>query len=164
MEIYNTIKDRDDFEDFLINDITEYGRMVHSEMNALMDAARLGRSTKGSILYVTTFPCHNCAKHIISSGISEVFYIEPYPKSRAKSLYIDSISHDKKEGQKVQFNHYSGISPTRFRDIFEKNKRQTKDGQIQEWYQEKCSPRLGITGPPNFYPNEAQVIKKYFDN
>src|SRR6185369_12090927 len=44
--------------------ITEYGRMVHAEMAAITDAARRGVSLAGSRLFCTTFPCHNCAKHI----------------------------------------------------------------------------------------------------
>ena len=32
-------------------------------------------------MYMTTFPCHNCAKHIIASGIINVYYIEPYAES-----------------------------------------------------------------------------------
>jgi deoxycytidylate deaminase len=45
-------------------DLTEFGRVVHAEMCAICDAARLGRSVKGATLFVTTFPCHNCTKHI----------------------------------------------------------------------------------------------------
>jgi deoxycytidylate deaminase len=55
-----------------IMDVTEYGRVVHAEMLAVCDAARLGNSIKGTILYVTTFPCHNCTKHILASGIKRV--------------------------------------------------------------------------------------------
>ncbi|MDN3612645.1 hypothetical protein QWZ16_23945 [Vibrio ostreicida] len=29
---------------------------------------------------VRLFPCHNCAKHIVASGIKRVVYVEPYPK------------------------------------------------------------------------------------
>ena len=68
-------------DSLLIMDLTEFGRAVHAEMNALTDAARLGRATKGATLYCTTFPCHNCAKHIVASGIDRVVYIQPYPKS-----------------------------------------------------------------------------------
>jgi len=74
-----------------VNDLTEYGRVVHAEMVAICDAARLGKPIKGCLLYVTTFPCHNCTKHIIASGINRVFYLEPYPKSRAKQLHLVSI-------------------------------------------------------------------------
>lgn len=50
---------------------------VHAEMAAISTAARLGLSLAGSSLYCTTFPCHNCSKHIVATGVSEVFYLEP---------------------------------------------------------------------------------------
>ena len=128
----------------LIGDITEYGRMVHAEMAAITDAARVGRSLRDSTMYVTTFPCHNCAKHIIASGIERVIFIEPYPKSRAELMYGDAISIGEDRCKKVQFSHFSGISPRRFRDIFEKGKRRGKSGEILEWYDGKCVPRIGV--------------------
>jgi deoxycytidylate deaminase len=60
-----------------IMDLTEYGRVVHAELLALCDAARLGRSVKGATLYCTTFPCHNCTKHLLASGIRRVVFMEP---------------------------------------------------------------------------------------
>jgi deoxycytidylate deaminase len=68
-------------------DITEFGRSVHAEMEALLACARSGRSARNAILYTTTFPCHNCTRHIIAGGISKVIYIEPYAKSRASDLH-----------------------------------------------------------------------------
>ncbi len=61
-------------------DALEYGRIVHAEMSAISDAARLGRSAKGSSLYCTAFPCHMCAKHIVAAGVEKVVFLEPYPK------------------------------------------------------------------------------------
>jgi len=58
-------------------DLTEYGRDVHAEMEALLSAARMGKSTVGATLFSTTFPCHNCAKHIVSAGINRVVFILP---------------------------------------------------------------------------------------
>lgn len=55
-----------------IKKITEYGRVVHAEMDALLSCSRSNISTQGATLFVTTFPCHNCAKHIISAGIEKV--------------------------------------------------------------------------------------------
>lgn len=128
----------------MIGEITEYGRMVHAEMNAISDAARLGRAVQGATLFVTTFPCHNCAKHIISSGISRIVFIEPYPKSRAELLYGDLITIGEKESGRVQFSHFSGISPARFVDIFEKSRRRDKEtGIVHDWYMDQCRPRLG---------------------
>lgn len=55
-----------------IRDLTEYGRVVHAEMEAMLSCARAGISTKDATLYGTTYPCHNCAKHIIATGITRV--------------------------------------------------------------------------------------------
>ena len=49
---------------------------LHAEMRALGECARNGIPTEGCILYVTLSPCVDCAKIIISSGISEVHYDE----------------------------------------------------------------------------------------
>ena len=66
----------------LVGGVTEYGRMVHAEMNSLSDAARLGRAVAGATIYVTTYPCHNCAKHLIAAGLQRIVFVEPYPKSK----------------------------------------------------------------------------------
>jgi deoxycytidylate deaminase len=68
--------------------LLEFGRPVHAEMAALMDAARRGIEVRGCTLYTTTFPCHICARHIIASGVGRVVYIEPYPKSATKDLWV----------------------------------------------------------------------------
>jgi deoxycytidylate deaminase len=77
-------------------DITEYGRAVHAEMDALLTCARSGVSPTGAILYTTTFPCHNCTRHVIAAGIERVIYIEPYAKSRAEELHEDAIVVEEK--------------------------------------------------------------------
>jgi deoxycytidylate deaminase len=123
-------------------DITEYGRMAHAEMSAILDASRLGRSTKNSTLFCTTFPCHNCAKHIVTAGISRVVYIEPYEKSQALSLHEDSISLNPEDSDKVIFEHFRGISPRRYRDIFEKGRRSFKSGEAKQWYHDRPVPMI----------------------
>ncbi|RYE50336.1 MAG: deoxycytidylate deaminase, partial [Sphingobacteriales bacterium] len=125
-----------------IMDLTEYGRVVHAEMCAVCDAARLGRSIKNSILYCTTFPCHNCTKHILASGISRVVYIEPYPKSKANDLHSEEIDIYGNSSGKVIFEPFLGISPFRYRDIFEKGKRKSSDGTAKRWVQDKPTPSL----------------------
>lgn len=123
-----------------INDLTEYGRVVHAEMSVVCDSARLGKSLKGCTLYVTTFPCHNCTKHIIASGISKVVYLEPYPKSRAKQLHSNEIEIEKPSVNKVSFQPFLGISPFRYRDIFEKSSR--KNGAVAKtWYSGDNTPQ-----------------------
>lgn len=74
-----------------IGGLLEFSRAVHAEMDALLSAARKGVSLAGCRVFVTTYPCHYCARHIVAAGIDEVQYIEPYPKSQALSLHPDSI-------------------------------------------------------------------------
>ena len=52
---------------------TKYPFVVHAELNAILNAS--GRDLRGCKLYVALFPCNECAKAIIQSGIREVFYL-----------------------------------------------------------------------------------------
>lgn len=51
---------------------TKYIYTVHSELNAILNYR--GGSLEGAKLYVSLFPCNECAKAIIQSGIKEVIY------------------------------------------------------------------------------------------
>jgi len=72
-------------------DTFELGRAVHAEMDAILSCARTGAATHGARLFSTTFPCHNCAKHLLDAGIVEVQYVEAYPKCMAFPLHSDAI-------------------------------------------------------------------------
>ena len=52
---------------------TKYPYVVHAELNAILNAS--GRDLRGSRLYVALFPCNECAKAIIQSGVQEVVYL-----------------------------------------------------------------------------------------
>ena len=52
---------------------TKYPFVVHAELNAILNAN--GRDLRGSKLYVALFPCNECAKAIIQSGVKEVYYL-----------------------------------------------------------------------------------------
>ena len=52
---------------------TKYNYVVHAELNAILNAH--GKDLKGAKLYVDLFPCNECAKAIIQSGIAEVVYL-----------------------------------------------------------------------------------------
>ena len=109
-------------ENSKLSDITEYGRAVHAEMSAIMSAAKNGIAVKNSIMFCTTFPCHNCAKHIVAAGIVKVFYIEPYSKSKAIDSHSDSIEdkteYSQESKNKVLFTAFSGIAPRLYQDFF----------------------------------------------
>jgi deoxycytidylate deaminase len=134
----------------LVMDLTEYGRVVHAEMCAICDAARLGRNVKGATLFCTTFPCHNCTKHILAAGIKRVVYMEPYPKSRAKDLHQNEIEIEKTTPGRVSFVPFLGISPFRYRDIFQKGKRKDADGNARRWLAGTERPMIDPIGPDYF--------------
>lgn len=63
-------------------DATKYPFVVHAELNAILNAA--GRDVRGSRIYVSLFPCNECAKAIIQSGIKEILYLsDKYADSMA---------------------------------------------------------------------------------
>ena len=51
---------------------------VHAEQNAVSDCAKRGISCNGSTAYITHYPCINCFKILVSSGITEIKYHEDY--------------------------------------------------------------------------------------
>lgn len=50
---------------------------AHAEQNSIFNAARSGRATKNCTLYLKWFPCHECARAIIQSGITRVVCSKP---------------------------------------------------------------------------------------
>ncbi|MFU1605724.1 anti-phage dCTP deaminase [Sulfitobacter pontiacus] len=157
-ELFSSDELKEALDGSKIESITEFGRMTHAEMSAITDAARLGRQVSDATLHVTTFPCHNCAKHIIASGIKRVVYIEPYDKSRASDLHDDALNVGEAKPGRVTLQHFEGISPRRYRNIFEKESRRNKDGSLSEWYEGSAKPRIADNHP--FYLSlEAAYIK-----
>lgn len=108
-----------------LKDITEFGRAVHAEMDALLDAARRGVAVQGCTAHTTTFPCHNCARHLIAAGIERVVFVEPYAKSKAADLHDDSMALDASgvDG-KVSFEPFVGVAPRRYLDYFDATARE----------------------------------------
>lgn len=140
-------------------DLLEFGRIIHAEMHALCDAARLGKSVKGSTLYCNVFPCHICAKHIVAAGVSKVVFIEPYPKSYAKDLHRDSIFVGRGElpAGRVQFEPFIGISPLRFRDLFQRSKRKDNHGKVLDWDERSAQPVFKQT-TRSYLVNETAIM------
>jgi deoxycytidylate deaminase len=132
-----------------IGGLLEFSRAVHAEMDAILSASLVGVSPRGCRLYVTTYPCHYCARHIVAAGIDEVQFIEPYPKSRATTLHNDAITTEVRhweppsvvdtgrgrgtlEGDqaevteptqsKVLFRPFVGVAPRMYRRVFLKDR------------------------------------------
>lgn len=72
----------------------ELCRATHAEQNAVANAARIGVSTRGSILYISPedLPCPLCAKILINAGVAEVHYKRTdYPGwELSKLLFTDA--------------------------------------------------------------------------
>lgn len=122
-----------------------YFRAVHAEMAAIISAARRGVAIADGTIVCTTFPCHECARHIVAAGIKEVIYIEPYPKSLTPQLYLDSISIDRHTSDKetVRFSPFVGIAPRQYGRLFDasKVKRKESDGNVKVWDPQTSIPR-----------------------
>jgi len=87
---------------------TKYIYVCHAELNAILNNG--GGSLKGAKLYTTLFPCNECAKAIIQSGIKEVIYLsDKYANSDSviaskKMFDMVGISYEKYEssGKKME--------------------------------------------------------------
>jgi deoxycytidylate deaminase len=140
-------KDYQQLRDAQLFDTIDFIRSVHAEGTALFAA---GAAARGATLYVTTFPCHECARHIVISGIKRVVYIEPYPKSLVAELFRDSILVDAEEDSdhRISFLPFSGIAPSVYSNLFrpsQNRKRKGKDGRITKWVPQASFPHLSVT-------------------
>lgn len=162
----------------LLWDITEFGRAVHAEMDALLSCGRSGVSPQDGILYTTTFPCHNCTRHIVAAGIRRVVYIEPYAKSQAAPLHEDSIrvedavargSGRRTRDPRVPFEPFIGVGPRRFFDLFSimlsagySIERKTKSGKVHDWKPRRDSkPRIPMA-PSSYLQREVLASRKVY--
>jgi deoxycytidylate deaminase len=162
-------------------DLTEFGRAVHAEVESIIACARIGVSPRRGTMYVTTFPCHNCAKHIVAAGLSRVLYVEPYPKSRAIQLHPDSIrltekddspgemapssGEHKQSGRKVDFTPFIGITARRYFDLFSMKLstgspiRRSRSGIKVEWDPAAAQPRV-VMSPASYIQREKLAISE----
>ncbi|MCC2682699.1 MAG: hypothetical protein K0S36_2263 [Nitrosospira multiformis] len=116
------------YEETRLSSLIEFSRSIHAEMDAIVSLALKGTgSTKDGTLFTYTFPCHNCARHIVAAGIKTVYYLEPYEKSLALNLHFDAISLDgigaageagTTGDHKVRFLHFEGVAPRQYLNMF----------------------------------------------
>lgn len=141
--------------------LIEFGRIVHAEMSALMQAARLGISIKGATLYTTAFPCHMCMRLIVSSGVLRIVYVDPYPKSLALEMYTDSVTSEKSAAHAglVSVQPFYGASWSLYPLVFtDPGRTRTPAGNFVPFV--KASARMRLAGPEplaNAAALEAQI-------
>jgi hypothetical protein len=144
-------------------------------MAAITDTSRRGIPIAGAQLFVTTFPCHECTRNIVASGISKVIYVEPYGKSMAPVLYDDLVAFkgspaSADDPSKVVFEPYVGISPKRFDELFSAVPRKYSlrevatnprlaEGAVMDWNERTSTLRPSING----YASENNAVDPYFE-
>jgi len=112
---------------------------------------------------LTTFPCHDCAKHIVGAGISQVLYIEPYPKCMLIPLYPDSIDVEGTSGdQRVVFEPFVGVAPRSYIELFTAPIRKSSAGVAIQWEPNNANAKLG-THDPTTPTRESQYLE-IFEN
>jgi deoxycytidylate deaminase len=131
-----------------IKSLVEFSRAIHAEMHAIIVASQTaGERVRGGNIFITTYPCHNCARHIIASGIKKVYYIEPYRKSLTIKLHSDAITENENDPEKVLILMYDGVSPFRYMDLFrmKPNSRKTEAGLLKAFNLKKVKPKATLS-------------------
>lgn len=115
-------------------------------MHALLNAAAThGGSIRGGRLFVTTYPCHSCARHIVAAGIREICFLEPYRKSLATKLHSDAITEREADENKVRILPFDGVAPARFLKFFSAREEGRKDPRSGKMRTYAAYPVTAIT-------------------
>ena len=67
---------------------------VHAEQNAICDCAKRGVSCNGATAYVTHYPCLICARLLLASGISKIYYVHEYKKDELVDIFAEQKQVD----------------------------------------------------------------------
>lgn len=128
-----------------VGDLLEFGRVAHAEMAAICTAARRGTAIGGATLVSTTYPCHECARLIIASGVTRVVYVDPYPKSQVPAMYRHEIVEGptSSDDGRVVFEPFEGVAPRLYPRVFSMlNRRRKLSGEFEDWEPRLARPRL----------------------
>ncbi len=151
--------------DSKIKDLLEFSKAVHAEMHAIITGSqKTGQRMIGGKLFCTTYPCHQCARHIVLSGIQEVYYIEPYRKSLAIMLHSDSITEDEADIKKIRILPFDGISPNRYFEVFktkEKSRKTKGRAVVVSQHEAALKAKMTLESLPVL---EAAVTKSLTEN
>jgi dCMP deaminase len=89
---------------------TKYPYVVHAEANAILNATT---NLKGSSIYVTLFPCNECAKLIIQSGIKEIVYqSNKYQDSKEHAAAIKMLKASGVNYRQIEVGELSYVKTT----------------------------------------------------
>jgi deoxycytidylate deaminase len=141
------------FRNSPIMDVIEYQRAVHAEMWAILDAAKRGVSLQDTEMYGTTYPCHLCWKHVFTSGIKKMYYIDTYPKSRAESMYAPTHR---------MLEKYIGVAPRKYLRFFQDRELIGADraGRIESIRRDDAQPLVRELPAEAVMAREAVVLTR----
>lgn len=94
---------------------------LHAEERAIINAG--AKNLRGCTLYVTAFPCFNCARKILDVGIKTVWYAEPYPDSDALNLF---------ERAPIILQKFEGVKARAYFKLFSQWRRRKEDEMFQK--------------------------------
>ena len=83
---------------------SKYWYVCHAEFNAILNT-RNGSSLKGCTLYVTLFPCNECAKAIVQTGIKKIVYLDDkyhdtlFTQASRKMLQLAGVELEEYKGR-----------------------------------------------------------------
>ncbi|RQO32647.1 deoxycytidylate deaminase [Taibaiella sp. KBW10] len=135
-------KIRNNLRNSKVKDIIEYSRSIHAEMHAIIQGSQLtGDKMVNGVLFCTTYPCHNCARHIVAAGIKEVYYVEPYVKSLCLTLHDDSMTENEHEVEKVKILMFDGVAPRNYLTFFTNFAERKQNGNVIPKILKNLSPK-----------------------
>ena len=84
---------------------TKYPYVVHAEQNAILNSST---SVRGTRIYVSLFPCHECTKYIIQAGIIEMIYMhnkyDDTDSVKAAKRMLDAAGVSYRQMEEVNLN------------------------------------------------------------
>lgn len=83
-ECFNWGKDGDKYEN-------KYAYVIHAEVNAILNFRGNMNELNGATMYVTLFPCNECAKFIVQSGIKKVIYLSDKYGNKKETIAAKNI-------------------------------------------------------------------------
>ena len=144
-----------------VMDALEYGRIVHAEMSALTDAGAAWCLSKRGYSLLHNVSVSSLCKAYNRGRRVQGRLSEPYPKSLAIDLHADAIHGESGERGKYQaypsvtFEHFFGISPRRYRELFERGSRKI-NGEFVDYISNVKRPIVDYNFP--FYEQTETYI------
>lgn len=76
--------------------------MIHATYNAIINA-NIGQ-LKNAHLYITRYPCNECAKFIVESGVKKIYFLEEQPDEASRLMFLKANVKTEKYESSVEFN------------------------------------------------------------